>query len=68
MCVFCEKNSPLVSATAYADNGDEYSAWVDIKDGRLRIKMIRENMDIIEDVDFDEDTIEYCPECGRKLS
>lgn len=67
MCIFCDKDTTLISATAYADNDDEFSAYVDIKGGKLRIKMIKEAFDSTEDVGFDEMEIDFCPVCGKKL-
>lgn len=68
MCIFCEKDIPLLSTSAYIDSGDVFSVYVDIKNDKLRVKMIRENAESIEDMGFDEDVIEFCPACGRKLS
>ena len=68
MCIFCEKDIPLLSTSTYTDSGDVFSVYVDIKNDKLRVKMIRENAESIEDVCFDEDVMKFCPACGKKLS
>ena len=68
MCMFCEKDMGLVEATYLDGYGNEYFAHVDIKDGKLRVRLVKETMDDYEELAFDEAEIALCPVCGKKLN